>query len=306
MPKPFTYRLQRGAAKRLRWTASALTHAADYLAPSPRQVFGRLDDAAWLNTLIASIAEPVQNGVRLPGFPDAALQIATVGSANETAIKEHSLFYSLIREACAAHSRPIGAQTAILDFGVSWGRTVRFFLRDTDAAYLHGVDVNDQFLNAARETRCPATLQKIDPLGSLPYTDATFDLIYSYSVFTHLPEAVADRWLSEIRRTLKPGGMFVATVESPRFIERRLNTDPNDETLHPRERRLARILADEPQVRARLIEHGVTHVPMSDTYGDTMIRPEYLHQHWGQFFDVLEFVDEPARLWQAAAICQRR
>ncbi len=51
------------------------------------------------------------------------------------------------------------------------------------------------------------------PAGELtfPYPDADFDLVFLFSVFTHmLPEGV-ERYLSEIARVLRPGGRTVIT-----------------------------------------------------------------------------------------------
>jgi ubiquinone/menaquinone biosynthesis C-methylase UbiE len=234
------------------------------------------------------------------------MQIHSVGSAYETALGEAARFYSFVRQACATNGEPIHARTKILDFGVGWGRIIRFFLKDTDQKCLYGVDVSEQFLEAARQTGCQADLQKIEPLGSMScHPDATFDLVYAYSVFTHLPEAVQDRWLSEIRRVLRPGGIFVATVEPPRLLEHRLGLNPDDESLHPRERRLAAIFATEPEIRTRLIARGFTHIPMVPTYGDTLMTEEYLRRHWGAFFEVIDFTDEAELFWQAVVTLRR-
>jgi ubiquinone/menaquinone biosynthesis C-methylase UbiE len=272
---------------------------------TPRRAFSSLSDAAWLSVLEASIEKPIQKGVTLPGFADAAIQTETVGSANKTTLGEASRFYSFVRNTCAENSRPLGQQTKILDFGVSWGRIIRFFLKDTDAEYLHGVDISERYLNAARDTGCQAKLARIDPLGALPYPDASFDLVYAYSIFTHLPENVQNHWLAEIRRVLTPGGIFVATVEPPRFIDFFKTVDPNDETLHLWHRMMATKIAKDPQIRTRLIETGFSYIPGSETYGDTVVTPEYVRRHWGQYFEVLDFLDDPKRFWQAVVTARR-
>jgi hypothetical protein len=90
----------------------------DRAVPSVREVFGRYSDSRWLKVLIRSIDEPVIKGVRLPGFAPPEVQSSTVGSANKGALKEAFRFYTYVKEACAAHSRPLGASSHILDFGV--------------------------------------------------------------------------------------------------------------------------------------------------------------------------------------------
>lgn len=44
-----------------------------------------------------------------------------------------------------------------------------------------------------------------------PYTDASFDLAFSVSVYTHLSRAITDHYLSETSRILRAGGMCVNT-----------------------------------------------------------------------------------------------
>ena len=123
---------------------------------------------------------------------------------------------------------------------MSWGRIIRFFLKDVDADTLHGVDTNPKYLEAAQQTGVPGHLHLIAPLGQLPHADASFDLVYAYSVFTHLPEHVQDHWLAEIARTLKPGGILIATVEPPRFLDFFAASDPDDQQLHPWHASMAR------------------------------------------------------------------
>jgi ubiquinone/menaquinone biosynthesis C-methylase UbiE len=51
----------------------------------------------------------------------------------------------------------------------------------------------------------------------LPIPDATFDLIYAGSVFTHILH-IADAWLLELARILKPGAFLYATIHDQAFV----------------------------------------------------------------------------------------
>jgi SAM-dependent methyltransferase len=56
----------------------------------------------------------------------------------------------------------------------------------------------------------PAGTQSADAY-TFPYGDGRFDFALATSVFTHLLEAQADRYLAEAARTLAPGGRLFAT-----------------------------------------------------------------------------------------------
>ena len=54
------------------------------------------------------------------------------------------------------------------------------------------------------------------PPTGLP--SGSFDLIYAYSVFSHLSEPASDAWVSEFRRLLAPGGLLVITTRPRDFL----------------------------------------------------------------------------------------
>ena len=278
-----------------------------------REAFGRLNDSRWLKILKRSIDEPLINGVRLPGFPPPELQSGTVGSARERALDDAFGFYTYIKDACARHATALGPSSEILDFGVSWGRILRFFLKDVDPERLHGVDTSADFLRAARETAVPGQLHQIDPLGSLPYAERSFDLVYAYSVFTHLPEHIQDHWLSEIARTLKPGALFIATVEPPRFLEFFDRLNPEDKTLHPWHADMAKKIRADSGLKARLHTNGYVYIPTNpdgeatgEVYGDCVMTSAYVRERWGQLFEIIDYLDDADRFWQAVVVARKR
>ncbi len=277
---------------------------------SAREVFGRLSDARWLKVLTRSITEPVIKGVRLPGFAPPDMQSHTVGSSGKGTLKEAYNFYTYAKQVCAEYGKPIRLGSEILDFGVSWGRIIRFFLKDVDPQTLHGVDTNAEFLQAAKDTGVPGHLHEIAPLGQLPYPEGSFDFIYAYSVFTHLPQHVQDHWLAEIQRVLKPGGMFIATVEPPRFLEFFTQLDAADPKLHPWHAMMARKIQGDSSMGARLQADGFIYIPYGDgvdeVYGDCVMTPAYAREHWGRHFEILDWLDDRTRFWQAIVIARRR
>jgi SAM-dependent methyltransferase len=62
---------------------------------------------------------------------------------------------------------------------------------------------------------------------SFPVADAWFDVVFSTSVFTHLPPAAVTHYLAESARILKPGGKFFST-----FFLIESGTRAPDDSLH--------------------------------------------------------------------------
>ena len=63
-----------------------------------------------------------------------------------------------------------------------------------------------------------AAVNELSP--PLPYGDSTFDLVYAFSVMTHLSEELQHAWVGECRRVLKPGGYFVFSTLGEYYVSR--------------------------------------------------------------------------------------
>ena len=159
------------------------------------ETFGGLTDAAWFEVLCRAADEPVQAGVRLPGLPAVNLQINSVGEHGVAALREGLRFYQEVKRYAALLGRPIDPERVVLDFGCGWGRMTRFFLKDVRPENLHGADVSPSLVALCRESipSCPFWL--IDPMPPSTFDRDTFDVIYAYSVFSHLSERAHLRWM---------------------------------------------------------------------------------------------------------------
>jgi SAM-dependent methyltransferase len=66
--------------------------------------------------------------------------------------------------------------------------------------------------------RVVARIEQSDAMPlELPFRDVKFDLVYAFSIFTHLPEAAAIACMSAIRRAIKPTGLAIVTVRPIEF-----------------------------------------------------------------------------------------
>jgi SAM-dependent methyltransferase len=104
---------------------------------------------------------------------------------------------------------PEGAP-AMLDFGCGCGRVMRWW-KDLAGVQLHGTDYNPYLVEWCRENLPFADFSVNGLEPALDFPDDKFALVYSYSVFTHLPERMQRPWLEELVRVTAPGGHLLLT-----------------------------------------------------------------------------------------------
>jgi SAM-dependent methyltransferase len=124
--------------------------------------------------------------------------------------------------------------------------------------------------------------------------DRFFDLVYAFSVFTHIDEWET-AWLAELRRVLKPGGVAYLTIHSDQGW---LNMGPK----FP-------IFNGLMQLRDLMPEYGISEEmfrsPMPEPrlvfkmgrqpgHGCNVFHSHaYVHDVWGRYFDVVRIVENP-------------
>jgi ubiquinone/menaquinone biosynthesis C-methylase UbiE len=101
----------------------------------------------------------------------------------------------------------------ILDWGVGCGRIARHFL-ERGQRNIFGADIDDLNIQWLRSNFGWKDAIRVDFDPPMPYPDRHFDLVYAHSVLTHLSHADQFRWLEEIKRILKPGGMAFLTIST--------------------------------------------------------------------------------------------
>lgn len=99
-----------------------------------------------------------------------------------------------------------------LEIGCGPGRLIRPM--SARFGEIHGVDVSDEMIARAREKLrgIPhAHVHATDGSSLSMFADDSFDMVYSYAVFQHIPSKdVVRNYLREARRILKPGGILRA------------------------------------------------------------------------------------------------
>ena len=99
----------------------------------------------------------------------------------------------------------------VLDFGCGCGRTLMWLEGTFPNARLSGSDVDGEAVAWCQGHLSMAEFRVNEPLPPLGYPDESFDLIYVISLFTHFDEDSQFRWLDELWRLTRPGGIVLAT-----------------------------------------------------------------------------------------------
>jgi len=105
---------------------------------------------------------------------------------------------------------PHAAGRRALEIGCGPGRLMKPLSRHF--AEIHGVDVSDEMIRLARERLRDipnAHAHATNGASLAQFADQSFDFVYSYAVFQHIPSRdVVLEYMNEIRRVLKPSGIF--------------------------------------------------------------------------------------------------
>ena len=108
----------------------------------------------------------------------------------------------------------LGLFSRILDFGCGCGRTLIHLKDLAPSAQISGTDIDANAIDWCRQHLRFAEFSLSAERPPIHYPAETFDFIYAISVFTHLSEEYQFRWLEELRRIAKPGGVLLLTVDS--------------------------------------------------------------------------------------------
>jgi ubiquinone/menaquinone biosynthesis C-methylase UbiE len=101
------------------------------------------------------------------------------------------------------------ARNAALDFGCGLGRLSQALA--VHFAEVTGVDVARSMVEGAQARNAfpDRVSYVVNTAATLPFDDATFDFAYSNLVLQHVPPKAAERYISELVRVLRPGGVLV-------------------------------------------------------------------------------------------------
>ena len=176
----------------------------------------------------------------------------------------------LIRDLLREHGTPIEELDPILDWGCGCGRVLRHWA-GLPRTRVCGCDIDTKMVGWCRANLPFAEVTLTGLAPPLPYPDASFGLVYAFSVFTHLAEELQHAWMRECLRVLAPEGYlllstlgaYYASLERLTDAERRAFSEGNVVVLYERSAGTSLCSAYHP--------------------------PEYVHRNLGADFELVSF-----------------
>lgn len=201
----------------------------------------------------------------------------------------------------------------ILDFGCGGGRQlVHFTKRFPDPSYF-ACDIDDTCVDFVRKAfpQVESHVSAFTP--PLKYETGFFDLVYAVSIFSHLSKEDESRWLPEMARIIKPGGLFVPTIMGRvggQFAAQYLGLDERELIAGlERDGIFYRELDDlkESVAKQETLKAASSGVGVTGTYGHTIISRDYVRRHWdNDQFELIEFAEGIIDFLQDMVVLRRR
>lgn len=151
-------------------------------------------------------------------LPPPRLRMLVAGTADpEWFLGTGRASAELVAVAAARHGVPLGPGARLLDFGCGCGRVTRHWA-GREGLEVHGSDFNPRLVDWCRANLGFARFGRNGLEPPLPHEDASFDVVYAISVLTHLTVEGGERWLAELRRVLRPGGLLLVTTHGDSYL----------------------------------------------------------------------------------------
>jgi SAM-dependent methyltransferase len=196
---------------------------------------------------------------------------------------------------------------SVLDFGCGPGRVLPHIASLAPSAACAGCDVDTASISWARG-RYPDNGWAVSHYAPpLPWSDESFALVYSVSVFSHLGETLQDRWLAEIRRVLKPGGVALLSTHGGYAFEQFRSGSVTTRWCRRGAFERAPLRASEcvfvPYRRS--IWNRADLPGIGEQYGLAFHGDEYVHARWAAHLEIVDVLPQAMTRWQDIVVARR-
>ena len=185
----------------------------------------------------------------------------------------------------------------------------RIFSMD-DSIETFGSDINRDLVEWCQRELRRVTTEVNDASPPLAFKSGFFDLVYSLSIFTHLPEDAATIWLTELARVCTRDALIIITTHGYPALETIRNSPSHQEMFEldtENTDRLIRRLPNEGFIFLPYREHMVAAAKAGKSSGNTFIDPWYAAKRWNTVdFEVVKHIPGGLRAWQDVFVLRRR
>jgi SAM-dependent methyltransferase len=274
--------------------------------------------AKWVARRARTAVDPARVAVyrRRTGFrdpiPPARIRIRSGTRSLEASAAHGRTNAEDLAEALATQGRSFADFASVYDFGCGSGRVLRHVMgRGGPQTRFTGSDVDADAVGWARANLPGARWEVSSFLPPLPFADGEFDLVYSISIFTHFDEPTQFRWLEELARVVRPGGLALLTTHGEhayQAMKRDGEHAPDPESF------VARMASHGP-----LEEEGFVYEPFEITawnkseypgiegsFGQTAHSEHYVRERWTTDFELLAALPRRIGGWQDCMVLRRR
>ncbi|PYS15586.1 MAG: hypothetical protein DMG15_04630 [Acidobacteria bacterium] len=152
----------------------------------------------------------------------------------------------------------------VLDFGCGWGRIIRLLYKYVGYENIFAVDPWDEPIALCKQHGVKAHLALSEDVPVVLPFRGPFDLIYAFSVFTHLSEKTTNAVLNTLRRYIADDGVLVITVRPKQYWQ--VHGDAVAD----------RMMAEHDRKGFAFVPSNRTPIDGDITYGDTSMSVDYV------------------------------
>lgn len=228
----------------------------------PLDVFGQL--------LINRPAQFPKINRFLPAMPPDEIQKRWTGGTGHALMAQSCAFVKSMQRMWLLHRGTTWDTQEVLDYGCGWGRILRLMYKFFPASQLYGVDAWPNSLSLCMELGLPGKFSLCDevPTGP-PITGQKFNIIYSFSVLTHLAENCHRAVVKSLRQSISEDGMLFVTIRPETFWDNARDRSIAEQMKRCHMERGFAFHCNSPQSSSR-----------NKIFGDASIALSYVEKHW--------------------------
>jgi hypothetical protein len=271
----------------------------------------KINDSEWFELQFNPEMALKKYGINLPTLPSDDIQLGFTGLSGQSNLRQAFNFYHYISSVCQL--KDIN-EPYLLDFGGGWGRVARLFLRDTKPERIYIAETMEYAIKCLNDSGSLFRVIHNQPSPPIVGLNEEFDLVYAYSVFSHLSEEYFHAWVNYLLGVLRPGRCLAFTTRGQYFINHLAKLHKDTEKPHAMlEEHIRRLREDMPlpeEIHHRYMKGEFQFYPIggsgeltSEFFGEAFIPKSYIQEHFGPY--LVDFKEDVPYVDQSIVILRK-